>query len=52
MAGSSPTYTEEFRKEVLAYWASSQESAKEVAGHFGVSENSLYHWRKKIRYPP
>ena len=51
MAGSSPSYTDEFKKEVLAYWASSQESTKEVAGHFGVSEYSLYHWRKKYGTP-
>ncbi len=51
MARSSPTYTEEFKKEVLAYWASSQERAKEVADHFGVSEYSLYHWRKKYGTP-
>ena len=51
MSGPTPTYTQEFKKEVLVYWANSEETAKQVAGHFGVSEYSLYHWRKKFATP-
>ena len=52
MTRQKQRYTLSFKKEVLAYWQSSEESAAEVAGHFGVSENSLYKWRKQLGERP
>jgi transposase-like protein len=46
-----PTYTEQFKKDVLAYWADSEKSGLEVAKHFGVSDCSLYTWRKRYGLP-
>jgi transposase len=40
-------YTEQFREDVLSYWANTQETAEQVAAHFGVTTYSLYNWRRK-----
>ncbi len=37
---TKPTYTEEFKREVLAHMASTGQSLKQTATHFGVSANT------------
>lgn len=49
MPKSKPAYTEEFKREVLAYQASTGQSQREVASHFGVSANSLREWRRRAQ---
>lgn len=48
---TNPAYTEEFKREVLAYQASTGKSQKEVASHFGVTTNSLRDWRRRAQAP-
>jgi len=38
---TKPSYSTEFKREVLAYKASTGQSQKEVADHFGITPNSL-----------
>lgn len=38
---TKPSYPEEFKREVFAHWASAGQSQRQIATHFGVSENSL-----------
>ena len=49
MSKTRPAYTEEFKREVLAYQASTGQSQREVAAHFGISANSLREWRRRAR---
>jgi transposase-like protein len=42
---TKPAYTEEFKREVIAHMASTGQSLKQTATHFGVSANSLREWR-------
>jgi transposase len=49
MPKTKPAYTEEFKKEVLAYLASGTESLKSVAVHFGVTPNSLREWQRRAQ---
>lgn len=42
------TYNQQFKDDVLSFWANSPHiSAAQVCRDFGISEASLYHWRKK-----
>ena len=51
MPKSKPAYSEEFKREVLAYQASTGKSQKEVASHFGVTANSLREWQRRVEAP-
>jgi transposase-like protein len=42
MPASKPSYPEEFKREVLAYQASTGSGMKETAFHFGISTGSLH----------
>lgn len=52
MTRQKQRYTVSFKKEVLAYWQSTDEAAKVVAGHFRISENSLYKWLQQLGERP
>jgi transposase-like protein len=43
---TKPSYSEESKREVLAYQASTGQSQKEVSDHFGISANSLRMWQR------
>jgi transposase len=45
------SYTVEFKREVLAYQASTGKSQSEVAIHFGVTANSLRAWQRRAQVP-
>ena len=47
MPQTKPAYTEEFKRDVLAYQASTGSSLKATAAHFGVTTNSLREWRRR-----
>lgn len=47
MPKTKPSYSAEFKREVLAYQASTGQSQKEVAEHFGVTTNSLRTWQRR-----
>lgn len=51
MPKTKPSYPEEFKREVLAHWASTGQSQRQIAAHFGVSENSLREWRRRAQAP-
>ena len=51
MPQTKPAYTEEFKRDVLAYQASTGKSLKETATHFGVSANSMREWRRRVESP-
>ena len=51
MPKTKPSYTAEFKREVLAYQASTGQSQKEVADHFGVTTNSLRTWQLRAQAP-
>lgn len=51
MPKSKSAYNEEFKRDVLAYQASTGKSQKEVAAHFGVTTNSLRAWRYRAQAP-
>ena len=51
MPKTKPAYTEEFKREVLAYQASTGQSQKEVAAHFGVTANSLRDRQRRAQAP-
>lgn len=51
MPKSKPAYSEEFKRQVLAYQASTGQSQKEVATHFGITANSLREWRRRADAP-
>lgn len=40
-------YDEEFKKDVVAYWERTGDKAEDVSKHFGISEYTLYSWRKR-----
>lgn len=51
MPKTKPAYTTEFKREVLAYQASTHSSLRATATHFGVSANSLRDWRRRAEAP-
>ncbi len=52
MSKTRPTYKEEFKREVLAYQASTSQSAEQTARHFGISSHSLRQWQRRAQVPP
>jgi len=46
---TKPAYSAEFKREVLAYRASTGQPPKEIAEHFGISTNSLRTWQRQAR---
>ena len=48
---SKPSYSAEFKREVLAYQASTGQSQKEVADHFGITTTSLRTWQRPAQAP-
>lgn len=51
MPKTKPSYSAEFKREVLAYQASTGQSPKEVADHFGITTNSLRTWQRQAPDP-
>ncbi len=51
MPKTKPSYTAEFKREVLAYQGSTGQSQKEVAAHFGVTTNTLREWQRRAQAP-
>lgn len=51
MPKTNPTYPDEFKREVLAYQASTGSSTRQTAVHFGVSGNSILAWRRRFGAP-
>ena len=43
-------YDEQFKKDTVDHWISNKKSASEVSEAFGVSETTLYKWRKKYEF--
>jgi transposase-like protein len=52
MPKTKPAYTEQFKRDVLAYQASTGCSFKAAAVHFGVSANSMREWRGGAQAAP
>jgi len=48
---TKPSYTAEFKREVLAYQGSTGQSQKEVTAHFGVTTNTLREWQRRAQAP-
>ncbi|MEO0054523.1 MAG: hypothetical protein RLZZ50_470 [Verrucomicrobiota bacterium] len=48
---TKPAYTEEYKREVIAHMASTGQSLKQTAAHFGVSANSLREWKRRAGAP-
>jgi transposase len=51
MPASKPSYPEEFKREVLAYQASTGSGMKETASHFGILTGSIRAWRLRLGDP-
>jgi len=51
MPKTKSSYSAEFKREVLAYQASTGQSQQEVATHFGITTNSLREWQRRARAP-
>ena len=47
MPTTKPAYTEEFKRDVLAYRASTTESQRQTASHFGISTATLRAWQRR-----
>jgi transposase len=47
MSGIRTRYDEEFKKNAVKLSYASPRSVKQVASDLGISENTLYSWRKK-----
>jgi transposase len=48
---SRPTYTEEFKRDVLAYQVSTGSSLQATGAHFGLSANTVCQWRRRAESP-
>jgi transposase len=48
---TKPAYTDEYKREVIAHMASTGQSLKQTAAHFGVSANSLREWKRRAGAP-
>lgn len=44
-------YDEEFKREVLAYLASTRERHEAVARRFGIPDNTLRYWQRRAQAP-
>jgi transposase len=44
-------YDQEFKREVLAYMASTRESQEAVASRFGIPANTLRYWQRRAEAP-
>jgi len=42
------TYSEELKREAIALWKSSGKSLVQIAKELGISDNTLYGWKKSI----
>ena len=51
MPKTKSSYTAEFKREVLAYQASTGQMLKDVAAHFGVTTTTLRQWRRRAQAP-
>lgn len=51
MPKTKPAYTAEFKREVLAYQASTGQCQKEVSEHFGITTNTLRDWQRRAQAP-
>jgi transposase len=49
MAKVQKTYTKEFKEEAVRLFETSGKSAAQLASDLGVTDSSLYHWRKQLR---
>ena len=43
-------YDEPFKKDTVEHWISSKKSVTQISDAFGVSETTLYKWRKKYEF--
>ena len=41
-------YTEEFKREAIALWKSSEKSLAQVARELGVSDNTMHGWKRQL----
>lgn len=51
MPANKPPYSEEFKRDVLAYRASTAQSLKHTASHFGITTVTLRAWERRARTP-
>jgi transposase len=49
MATVQKMHTQEFKKEAVRLLETSGKSAAQLARDLGVTDSSLYHWRKQLR---
>src|SRR5690242_17410651 len=42
------TYTEEYKREAIELWKSSGKSLAQIAKELGISDNTLYGWKKSL----
>ena len=52
MPKTKPSYTEEFRREVIAYMRMHGTSQRQTAEHFGVSVGRLRGWERRLGAAP
>lgn len=52
MPKTTPAWSGQFKREVLAYQATVRCSITAAADHFGVSANSLGEWSRRTETPP
>jgi transposase-like protein len=51
MPATKPAYTEEFKRDVLAYRASTTESQRQTASHFGITTATLRACQRRAQTP-
>jgi transposase len=51
MPATKPAYTEEFKRDVLAYQASTTENQRRTASHFGITPATLRAWQRRAQTP-
>ena len=51
MPATKPAYTEEFKRDVLDYRASTTESQRQTASHFGITSATLRAWQRRAQTP-
>lgn len=49
MSKTRKRYTEEFKREAIELWQSSEKSAAEIEKDLGITNGMLYHWKKEFR---
>jgi transposase len=49
MSKTRKRYTEEFKREAIELWQTSEKSATAIEQDLGISKRMLYYWKKEFR---